>query len=226
MKLTKFFIQSAGAVLLAAALVRFLIATGSDMVLVMPEPLLGLPLRYGVLLVGGFELFVALICLFGWQPGLQLGWLAWASTNYLVYWIGIFIMHCYPQTTCIGSLTDPLQLSRGKLGLMIELLPLYLFFGSCSGLLWLWWISRRAKAVKFHKMTCPACGVHIRFDDRNLGQKIPCPQCHSAITLLKPDLLKIACFFCKGHIEFPSHAIGEKMCCPHCKMDITLKKPA
>ena len=75
-------------------------------------------------------------------------------------------------------------------------------------------------------MSCPVCGVHIRFDERNLGQKIPCPHCQKAITLRKLDLLKMACFFCQEHIEFPPHAIGEKMPCPHCHMDITLKEPA
>ena len=75
-------------------------------------------------------------------------------------------------------------------------------------------------------MACPACGVHIRFDARNLGRQIPCPHCQKTLALRKPDLLKMACFFCQGHIEFPTHAIGEKMACPHCNMDITLKEPA
>ena len=83
------------------------------------------------------------------------------------------------------------------------------------------------KSVESLKMSCPACGVHIRFDERNIGQKkTRCPQCQTGITLRKPDLLKMACYFCKGHIEFPPHAIGEEMPCPHCQMDITLKEPA
>jgi len=45
---------------------------------------MGIPLRYAVLLVGGFELAVALICLFGRRLGLQIGWLAWMATNYAV----------------------------------------------------------------------------------------------------------------------------------------------
>jgi predicted RNA-binding Zn-ribbon protein involved in translation (DUF1610 family) len=83
---------------------------------------------------------------------------------------------------------------------------------------------RKAKSAKFLKMSCPACGIHIRFDGRNLGQTIPCPYCQIAITLRKPGLLKMTCFFCKEHIEFPAYAIGEKIPCPHCKMDITLKE--
>jgi hypothetical protein len=225
MKNIKFFILSASGILLAAALTRFVIAAGSAPAMALPEPMLGLPLRYAVLMIGGIELIVALICLFGRQTGLQIGWLAWLTSDYLIYRIGLLTMHCHAQATCLGSLTDPLQLSRGMIGWIMSLLPFYLLLGSYAALGWLWLERRRAKAAKFLKMTCPACGVHIRFDVRNLGRKIPCPHCQKDITLRKPDLLKMACFFCQGHIEFPTHAIGDKMACPHCNMDITLKEP-
>ena len=225
MKGIKLFIYSAGAILLAAALERFLVAAGQGPLMSLPEPIMGISLRYAVLLVGGFELMVALICLFGRQTGLQLGWLAWVATNYTVYRIGLLTMGIHHQGTCIGSLTDPLHLASGTIGMMVGFVPLYLLLGSYAAVIWLWLEGRRAKAAKFLKMSCPACGVHLRFDERNLGQKIPCPHCQKTITLRKPDLLKMACFFCKEHIEFPSHAIGEKMPCPHCKMDITLKEP-
>ena len=47
------FVYSAGAILLAAALIRFVIAAGDAPVLTMPEPILGIPIRYAVLAVGG-----------------------------------------------------------------------------------------------------------------------------------------------------------------------------
>jgi uncharacterized paraquat-inducible protein A len=98
--------------------------------------------------------------------------------------------------------------------------------GSFAALLWPWLRRLFPPASAFEKMTCPGCGVHIRFAIQNVGQNIPCPQCQTLITLRKPDLLKTLCFFCKGHIEFPAHAIGQKIHCPHCQMDITLKEPA
>jgi hypothetical protein len=226
MKLIKSFIYSSGGILLAAALVRFVIAAGSAPMLAMPEPLLGLPIRYAVLLVGGVELVVALICLFGRRRGLQLGLLVLATVIYLVYWIAIFMMRRHPQTTCIGSLTDPLQFARGTPGIVIGLLPFYLLLGSCAAIIWLWWAGRRAGKPVTLKMSCPSCGIHIKFARQNLGQMIPCPKCKKTIALRKPDLLKMACFFCQEHIEFPPHAIGEKIPCPHCKMDITLKETA
>lgn len=225
MKGIKFFIYSAGTILLAASLERFLVAAGHGQVLALPEPVMGIPLRYAVMIIGGMELVVALICLFGWRMSLQLGWLAWLATNYFVYWIGLLMMHLHSQTTCIGNLTDPLHLSRGMSGAILSFPPVYLLLGSCLAMVWLWSAGRRAAMARFLKMSCPACGIHIRFDDRNLGQKIPCPHCQKPLILRQPDAkIKTSCFFCQEHIEFPAHAIGEKMPCPHCKMDITLKE--
>jgi Zn finger protein HypA/HybF involved in hydrogenase expression len=250
MKPIKFFIQSAGGILLAAALIRFLIAAGNAPVLAMPEPLLGLSIRYAMLLVGGFEMLIALICLFGRQPGFQLGWLVWASTNYLAYWIGLFIMQCHPQTTCIGSLTDPLRLARGMPGLIIGLLPFYLWLGSCAAAIWLWIgktlvarlvairprktivtepspaARRPAVLVRTLKISCTACGGHIEFPTNFFGERIPCPHCQAIITLQKARNLKMACTACEGHLEFPDHALGQTIPCPHCKMDIALKEPS
>jgi len=211
MKWIRYFILSAGSALLAASLERFVVCASGAPALGLAEPMLGMALRYAVLVVGGFELTVALICLFGKQVGLQLGWLAWLATNYAIYWIGLYTIRIQPQATCIGSLTDPLFLSRGTPGFITAFLPVYLLLGSYAAVVWLWLEGRRAKAAQFLKMSCPSCGIHIRFDDRNLGQKIPCPHCQTAINLRKPEDLKMACFFCKEHIEFPAHAIGKSI---------------
>jgi hypothetical protein len=235
-KWIRVFIYSAGGILLAAAAIRFVIAAESSQVLALPEPMLGIPLRYAVLIVGGLELTAALICLFGKQVGFQLGLLAWLTTNLIVYRMGLLWMHYQPQGTCVGSLTDPLRIMRGTAGFIMEFIPAYLLFGSYLVLIWLWGskagraarivaTDRHGSAAELLKMSCPSCGVHIRFACQNLGQKIPCPKCQKTITLRKPDNLKMSCFFCKEHIEFPAHAIGEKLKCPHCKMDITLKEP-
>jgi hypothetical protein len=71
-------------------------------------------------------------------------------------------------------------------------------------------------------LTLSLCGATMA----RLGEKTACPQCQTAITLRRPENLKMSCFFCQGHIEFPAHAIGNKLQCPHCKKDITFKEPA
>jgi hypothetical protein len=240
MKLIRSFVYSAGIILLVAAVERLLIATGNTQRgLFRPDPVLGIPLHLAVLMVGGLELAIALICLFGKNVRFQIGCLAWLITNYVVFWIGLISLHSHPQTTCIGSLTDPLNLSSGIMELIVEFVPIYLGFGSFTGLIWVWF-SKEAKAARLvaaqlHadqydaaagllRTLCPACGGKIKFPALNISQQILCPHCQKAIILRKPEHLKMSCFFCQGHIEFPAHAIGEKMSCPHCKMNITLKE--
>jgi predicted RNA-binding Zn-ribbon protein involved in translation (DUF1610 family) len=227
MKWIRYFIVLAGAILLVAALSRFLIAFSDAQVLALPEPLLGIPLRFGVLLVGVIELVVGLLCLFGKRIGIQAGCVAWLGVNYAAYRIGAIAMGEHHQGTAIGSLTDPLQLTRGFTGLMVGFVPVCLLLGGSASTVWLWLgdrsTNRQKEQEKSIKMSCPECGVHIRFERGRLGQQLDCPQCRKSITLRQPKNLKMACFFCHEHIEFPAHAIGEKMPCPHCKKDITLK---
>jgi len=220
------FVYSAGAILLAAALIRFLIAAGNAPVLALPEPTLGIPLRYAVLLVGAVEAIVALYCLFGSQIALQVGWLAWLSTNFVVYRILLLLVHGHPQATCIGSLTDPLHLSRGMPGIIMACILLYFLLGSCVASVTLLWLEDQMPQAETRKMTCPGCGIHIRFALQNVGLRISCPHCLKIITLREPDLLKTVCLYCKQPVEFPPHAIGQTIRCPHCKNEMTLKEPA
>jgi len=220
------FVYSAGATLLAAALIRFVIAAGDAPVLALAEPTLGIPLRYAVLVVGAIEASVALYCLFGRQMALQVGWLGWLTANFVIYRFLLLLVRGHPQANCIGSLTDPLHLSRGMPGLIVSGILLYFLLGSCVASVNLLWLEDHVgQPAETRKMTCPGCGIHIRFALQNLGQRIPCPHCQKPITLREPDLLKMGCLYCEQHIEFPTHAIGQRIRCPHCKNEMSLKEP-
>ena len=244
------FILSAGGILFAAALIRFDLAAGRHPVLAMPDPLLGLPLHYALLVVGTLELVVAGVCLFGKNLRLQAGLVAWLATNFGVYQLGLVCPNLHPQTSCLGSLTDPLRLSGGFTGDIMTLLPYYLILGSYAALMapWLgkWKVgpaSRLSKAapvsrpspgapsptaayVRFLKISCAACGGRIEFPTNVFGEQIPCPHCRAIITLQKPVNVKMTCPDCSGHLEFPDYALGQKTPCPHCQADITLTNPS
>jgi uncharacterized paraquat-inducible protein A len=128
----------------------------------------------------------------------------------------------------LGNVSAAFGISAGAVDVLLKTLVLYLLFGSFLSLL-LSWAKKKSSAFPGNmasnlKISCPACGGHIRFAAQNLGQIVSCPHCQKTVTLRKPDLLKMSCFFCQEHIEFPPHAIGQKIQCPHCNNDITLKE--
>jgi hypothetical protein len=143
-KIIRPFIYSAGGILLAAALIRFFIATGHSAVLALPDPMLGISLRLALLIVGGIEFVFALFCLFGRNVKLQTGLLAWLLTCFLLFWLGLLWMRYHLQGTCLGSLTDPLNLSRGTIGHVMRFLPFCLLIGSYASLFWLWRQSKKS----------------------------------------------------------------------------------
>lgn len=234
----KLFIRVGGGILLAAALIRFLIATGTSPALALPEPFIGVSIRTAVLVIGGIELVVALFCLFGRWLWLQLGGLALLATGYAVYVLVLLAKGVQVQASCLGSLTDPLRIYRGSTGYALQFLPVGLVLGSYAAGFALWFSSRdrtarldragqRGAKAGLMEMVCPACGGPVNFAAPNVGLQVSCPQCHAAVTLRKPDdNLKMTCVLCGGHIEFPPHAVGQKIDCPHCAKTITLLRPA
>lgn len=214
----------AGGLLAFNGTAALLAALGNSELLQINDPVFNLPTRWVMLLFAILELIVALHYLFSRQRTLSRWLLLWLTVNLAVYRIGGWSAGWPHPYSYLGQMMHSLNLSPLRADIFMASMLLLLFSGGMATLL----LERKTDLAKrFQKMSCPACGRHIKFAVESLGQKIPCPQCQTTITLRKPEeTLKISCFFCKEHIEFPSHAIGEKMPCPHCKMDITLKEPA
>jgi hypothetical protein len=229
--LPRLFTYSTGALLLAAALGMFISVCVGIGRIHPHDPLFTIPITNLFWIIGGLELLIALICLFGKQVILQVALVFWLAMNFIVYQIGLWLTGISGGFKgYLGDMSAAFGISCGTADMMLKTMVLYLFTGSSLSLLWLWTKKEsgdaRSNTNGCLKTCCPACGGHITFPSQNLGQKIPCPHCQMTITLRKPENLKMACFFCKGHIEFPVHAIGEKIPCPHCNMDITLMEPA
>ena len=75
------------------------------------DPLIGIPFRQLLLLVGLGELVLAFFCLFSDKRRFSLLAVAWISTNFLVYRAGLWFIGWHRPCGCMGSLTDMLHLS-------------------------------------------------------------------------------------------------------------------
>lgn len=183
----------------------------------MQDPVFGISFGHVMLIFGLAQVCVAFLCLFTNRKVLSLSLVAWLSMIFVVYRAGLWSLGWYYSS---GFKMTPIGISLTDTDIILSLSSFLLLVVSLSTL----WNEYRAKrSAKSVKMSCPSCGVHVKFSIQDLGRSIACPKCQKTFTLRRPGNLKMSCFFCKGNIEFPSHALGEKMSCPHCEMDITLK---
>jgi DNA-directed RNA polymerase subunit RPC12/RpoP len=219
----RLFTDTAGALLLALAVAMF-ISNRANAAFTLPhDPLLMISMRNTFWIIASIELFVGLICIFGKQLRFKAVLLSWLSLNLCVYQIGFLWSGNHLDLGAYwGSLANTFGVNPNTAYLIQKLVPLYLLIGSLLVLLWLW----REGAKGYIKMACAHCGGHITFSPQNLSQRISCPHCQTAVTLLKPDeTLKMSCVLCGGRVEFPAHALGQKIACPHCAKAITLLNP-
>ena len=105
------FVASAGGILLVTGLAKVISAIGHARVLDAPDPLFGIPLRLVLLLVGQAELFIAFFCLFTKLRNFSLLAVAWVSSNFLVYRLGLWFIDWHQPCGCLGNLTDLLHIS-------------------------------------------------------------------------------------------------------------------
>ncbi len=82
--------------------------------------------------------------IFNKRQTLALGLVAWMSTNFVVYRLGLWWMDWHRPCSCLGNLTDALHISPQLADNIMKWLLFFLLIGS-YGLLarrWTWWRSR------------------------------------------------------------------------------------
>jgi len=132
------FQKPAGAILLSTGLAKAFSAIGQARALDVTDPLIGIPFRQLLLLVGLGELLIAFFCLFTDRRRLSLLAVAWLSTNFLVYRLGLWLIGWHRPCGCMGSLTDMLHLSDRAADNIMKGVLAYLLVGSYGILLWEW----------------------------------------------------------------------------------------
>jgi hypothetical protein len=134
----KWFLGLAGSILALTGLAKAVSAIGPARALDVADPLIGLPFRQLLLLVGLAELLIAFFCLFTDRRRLSVLAVAWISTNFLVYRLGLWFIGWHRPCGCMGSLSDMLHLSPHAADNIMKGVLAYLLIGSCGILLWQW----------------------------------------------------------------------------------------
>lgn len=143
--ISNWLILSAGAILAITGIAKVWSAFGTSKFLVVVDPIIGFKFGQLMLAVGLAEIVIALVCFFSKRQSLALGLVAWMSTNFVVYRLGLWWMNWHRPCSCLGNLTDALHLSPQTADNIMKVLLAYLLIGS-YGLLVLNWRRNRAVA--------------------------------------------------------------------------------
>ena len=132
----RWFILTSGAILAITGIAKVWSAFGSSKFLAVIDPIFGVTFGKLMLVVGVAELVIALVCFLSKRQTLALGLVAWMSTNFVVYRLGLWWMDWHRPCNCLGNLTDALHISPQSADNIMKVLLAYLLIGSYGLLIW------------------------------------------------------------------------------------------
>lgn len=136
-RLTRFFLYSAGILLLLTAAAKLVSSGGAAPLLDMPDPICEIRFRYVFWIVAPVELVVAFVCLSDKPVRLQAGMVAWLATNFLVYRLGPLWIGYHKPCGCLGNITEALGISPATAEGIVKGVLVYLLVGSYGVLTYL-----------------------------------------------------------------------------------------
>lgn len=135
-RLMVFFNRSAGMLLLLTGLAKVISSNGSAEILSENDPVLGVPFRDLLFIVGMAELLLVGFLLFGQRLKLQAVLVAWLASNFLVYRLA-YLSTGFNHCPCLGTITKQLHISEGLADTIMMCILAYLIAGSVTYLFWL-----------------------------------------------------------------------------------------
>ena len=131
----KFFILSAGCILLVTGLAKVISASGKAAILENTDPLFGISFRHLMLLAGITELVVSGACFLRAKRNHSLNLVTWLATAFLVYRAGLWYIGWRRPCPCMGYVTDALHIHSQTADTIMKIILAYLLFGGYGTLL-------------------------------------------------------------------------------------------
>jgi len=111
---------------------------GHDRVLESHDPVFNISYRNVFWVVGALELGISLIGLVCEKNNLRVALLAWISTSFLIYRIGMPLVGYNKPCPCLGNLTGIIHISSQTADIAMKIILTYLLVGSYATLFLLW----------------------------------------------------------------------------------------
>jgi Methylamine utilisation protein MauE len=142
--LSNYFGLIAGVILIITGIAKIWNGLGNTKILAVVDPIFGVKFGPLMLAVGLVEIGIAVVCFFGKRQTLALLLVAWLSTSFVIYRLGLWWIDWHRPCNCLGNLTDALHLSPQAADNIMKVVLAYLLIGSYGLLLWQW---RQRRAV-------------------------------------------------------------------------------
>jgi hypothetical protein len=135
---TKWYLPVAGNLFAITEIAKVWSGLGGSKFLAVIDPITGIKFGQLMLVVGVAEIVIAAICFFNKRQTLTLGLVAWMSTTFVVYRLGLWSMDWKKPCSWLGNLTDALHISPQTADNIMKVLLAYLLIGSYGLLIWQW----------------------------------------------------------------------------------------
>jgi hypothetical protein len=146
-KLIQMFLVTAGLLLLATAVAKFISSAGSGQILQTADPLLRIPNRHLFWLAGSVESVISLICFFSRRILLRAALVASLAIGFAMYRVGLWWIDYQGDCPCLGNLTGALHIQPEKADMALTMVLLYLLLGSLIILLWYWKVGNNLRSI-------------------------------------------------------------------------------
>lgn len=103
-------LASSGLILGLTGVAKLWSALGTSRALIIADPLLGISYEHLLAVVAVIEIVAATLCFFGRSREVAVASVAYLSTNFLIYRIGLWWIGWKQPCGCMGSLTDALHI--------------------------------------------------------------------------------------------------------------------
>jgi hypothetical protein len=130
----RLFLSSAAIILLLSSAAKLYSLTTETRLLQLHDPVFDLPFRTLFALVGGWEIVCSMHCICSSNHLRSVGVVAWTSSAFLLYRIGLWVLDWRHPCGCLGSFAQTTLISDTALDLIARCLLLYLLVGSLGTL--------------------------------------------------------------------------------------------
>ncbi len=124
------FAISGGLILFLTGAAKLLSSIGRQKLLNLSDPVFGLHFKTLLLLAGALEIVISILCLSSPKKPSSIILLAWISTSFLAYRIGMHLSGWNRPCPCLGGFTDQIHISWRVSNLITNTALLYLLAGS------------------------------------------------------------------------------------------------